>query len=149
MLEAARLYRLWKRQQPAEGGEVVDEEVDADSGEESAIAIEEAEEAASNAIRAYLTAMPPFEFQGLLATLLKAMGYYALSIAPPGPDQGVDVIASTDPLGTTTPRIKVQVKRHVDDRIALDGLRAVMAVVGDQDVGIFISAGGFTSEAQR
>jgi hypothetical protein len=70
-------------------------------------------------------------------------------IAPPGPDQGIDVIAYTDPLGTKTHRIKVQVKRQATTKIAVDGLRAFMAVLGDQDVGIFISAGGFTSEAQR
>jgi restriction system protein len=148
MVQASRLYRAWKRQQPSDE-EGVEGEVEGDSGEESAIVIEEAVEAASTAIRQYLATMPPYEFQGLVAALLKAMGYYVLWIAPPGPDQGVDVIASSDPLGTGTPRIKVQVKRQIDSKIAVDGLRAFMAVLGDQDVGIFISAGGFTSEAHR
>src|SRR4051794_24294678 len=62
---------------------------------------------------------------------------------------GIDLIAYTDPLGTNSPRIKVQVKRQPENKIAVDGLRAFMAVLGDQDVGIYISAGGFTSEAQR
>jgi restriction system protein len=147
MSEASRLYRVWKRQQPVdEDGEGEEEEAPA---AESAIALEEAEEDASSAIRDYLAAMPPYEFQNLVAALLKAMGYHVLWVAPPGPDQGIDLIASSDPLGTKTPRIKVQVKRRVDSKIAVDGLRAFMAVLGDQDVGIFISAGGFTSEAQR
>jgi restriction system protein len=42
----------------------------------------------------------------------------------------------------------VQVKRRAD-RINVDGLRAFMALLGGQDVGIFIATGGFTSEAQR
>ncbi|MGH7717422.1 MAG: restriction endonuclease [Gemmatimonadaceae bacterium] len=146
MIESSRLYRVWKRQQPIdEAGEGDDEE----AGGESAIALEEAEESAASAIRKYLAAMPPYEFQNLVAALLRAMDYHVLWVAPPGPDQGIDVIASSDPLGTGTPRIKVQVKQQPDTRIAVDGLRAFMAVLGDQDVGIFISAGGFTREAQR
>lgn len=148
MVESARLYRAWKRQQSTDPDE--DDGADEDTDvEQSAIALEEAEEAASNAIRNYLSAMPPYDFQNLVGALLKAMGYYVLWIAPPGPDQGIDLIAYTDPLGTTTPRIKVQVKRQIGTKIAVDGLRAFMAVLGDQDVGIYISAGGFTSEAQR
>jgi Restriction endonuclease len=42
----------------------------------------------------------------------------------------------------------VQVKRRAD-KITVDGLRAFMALLGSQDVGIFIATGGFTSEAQR
>ncbi|PYX23257.1 MAG: restriction endonuclease, partial [Acidobacteria bacterium] len=45
------------------------------------------------------------------------------------------------------PRIKVQVKRRAD-KINVDGLRAFMALLGEQDVGIFVSTGGFTSDAQ-
>ena len=59
------------------------------------------------------------------------------------------MIAYTDPLGTTNPRIKVQVKRQARTKITVEGLRAFMAVLADQDVGIFISAGGFTREAER
>jgi restriction system protein len=43
----------------------------------------------------------------------------------------------------------VQVKRQAETKISVDGLRAFMAVLADDDVGIFISAGGFTSEAER
>lgn len=146
MIESSRLYRVWKRQQPIDDAGEGDED---EAGGESAIALEEAEESAASAIRKYLAAMPPYEFQNLVAALLRAMDYHVLWVAPPGPDQGIDVIASSDPLGTGTPRIKVQVKQQPDTRIAVDGLRAFMAVLGDQDVGIFISAGGFTREAQR
>jgi hypothetical protein len=64
MVEAARLYRVWKRQQPAE--DESQDEVDADAGDDSAIAIEETEEAASSAIREYLNSMPPYDFQNLV-----------------------------------------------------------------------------------
>jgi len=151
MRESARLYRVWKHQQPADGdGESGgDDEPEDAGGEDSAIALEEAVEAAATAIRTYLATMPPYDFQNLVGALLKAMGYYVLWDAPPGPDQGIDLIAYTDPLGAKIPRIKVQVKRQIDTKIAVDGVRSFMAVLGDQDVGIYVSAGGFTSEAQR
>jgi restriction system protein len=85
---------------------------------ESAATLEEAEEAAWGEIREYLVAMRPYDFQELVGALLRAMGYYVLWEAPPGPDRGIDLIAYTDPLGTTSPRIKVQVKRQPDNKIA-------------------------------
>jgi restriction system protein len=67
----------------------------------------------------------------------------------PGPAGGIDLIAHTDPLGTTGPRIKVQVKRRDTEKVSAESLRAFMAVLGDQDVGIYISAAGFSSQAER
>ena len=64
-----------------------------------------------------------------------------------GPRSGDRLVAYTDPLAKT-PRIKVQVKRQIDTKTAVDGLRAFMAVLGEQDVGIYVSA-AFTSEAER
>jgi restriction system protein len=92
--------------------------------------------------------MDPYEFQELVAALLRAMGYHTAWVSPPGPDRGLDILAYNDPLGATGPRIKVQVKRRAD-RINVDGVRAFMALLGSQDVGIFISTGGFTSDAER
>ena len=65
---------------------------------------------------------------------------------PPGPDKGFDILAHKDPLGTSPPRIKVQVKRRAD-KVGVDVLRSFVAVLGDQDVGIFLATGGFTKEA--
>jgi len=75
------------------------------------------------------------------------MGYYVSWIAPPGPDKGIDILAHNDSLGTSTPRIKVQVKRRAD-KIRVDDLRSFMSLVGEHDVGIFVSTGGFTPDAE-
>lgn len=147
IMESIRLYRVWKKQQPAP--DEVEGAADDEVGDEPATTLEEAEETASSAIREYLAVMPPYDFQHLVAALLEAMGYYVSWVAPPGRDQGMDAIAYRDPLGTTTPRIKVQVKRQADTKISVDSLRSFMAVLAEQDVGIYISAGGFTSEAER
>lgn len=89
----------------------------------------------------------PYDFQNLVAALLRAMGYNVSWVAPPGPDKGIDILAHTDPLGTSVPRIKVQVKRR-EDKVNVEGLRSFMALLGDQDVGIFVSTDGFTSDAE-
>jgi restriction system protein len=144
--EASRLYQVWRRNQP--------EEPDAASlhvtttRESATSTLEEAEETAWLEVEQYLQGMNPYEFQELVAALLRAMDYHIEWISPPGPDQGLDILAYTDPLGATGPRIKVQVKRRAD-KVTVDGLRAFMALLGSQDVGIFIASGGFTRDAQR
>lgn len=75
------------------------------------------------------------------------MDYHVGYVSPPGPDGGIDIIATTDPLGMKGPRIKVQVKRRAD-RIHADGVRAFMAVLASGDVGLFVSTGGFTRDAE-
>lgn len=142
--ESDRLYRQWAAQRPES------EEPGAAPGEELAVAatLEEAEEAAWAEIEAHLSGMSPYDFQSLVAGLLVGMGYHVAWVAPPGPDKGVDVIAHADPLGITGPRIKVQVKRS-DDRMSVKEIRSFMALLADGDVGLFVSKGGFTKEAQE
>jgi restriction system protein len=50
-------------------------------------------------------------------------------------------------LGTRPPRIKVQVKRQ-EQSVSVDGLRSFMALLGDEDVGLFVCTGGFTKDAK-
>jgi len=89
----------------------------------------------------------PYEFQDLAAALLRGMGYFTPFVAPPGKDGGVDIIAYRDPLGTVTPRMKVQVK-HRNASANVQELRQLMGLLTkDGDVGVFISTGGFTSDA--
>lgn len=142
---AARdLYRVWKAEQPPEEEGVAVEE----DSLSAATTLEEAEEAAWSEIETHLADMNPYDFQKLVAGLLKAMGYHVSWVSPPGPDRGIDVIAYADPFGVSGPRIKVQVKRQ-EKPTTVDGLRAFMAVLTDSDVGIFVSTGGFTKDAER
>ncbi|MDZ7391311.1 MAG: Mrr restriction system protein [candidate division KSB1 bacterium] len=138
--ESDRLYRQWKATREPEQAEE-----EASSG--AATALEEAEEAAWSAIEEHLERMSPYDFQELVAGLLRAMGYHVSWVAPPGPDKGIDIIAHTDPLGIQGPRIKVQVKRR-SDKTTIDGVRSLLALLGEGDVGLFISTGGFTREAE-
>ena len=48
---------------------------------------------AREGIKRYIVSKNPYEFQDMVAALLKAMGYYIQSVAPKGKDGGVDVVA--------------------------------------------------------
>ena len=68
---------------------------------------------------------------------------------PPGADGGIDIIAYPDPLGTREPTIKVSVRRRVDQKADVKDLRESLSRLHNNEVGIFISVGGFTREAER
>jgi restriction system protein len=144
--KALALYNVWRKSQPLTEPVLTNDTEEQTEEKEVSVTFEEAEEQAWNEIASYLHAMPPYDFQELVASLIKAMGYHVAWIAPPGKDGGIDVVAWSDPLGTKTPRIKVQVKRQVQ-KIAVDGLRAFMSQIGEDDVGLFVSIGGFTRDA--
>jgi restriction system protein len=144
--QAIKLYQEWKTSQPDASASTGDDTDIETVSETASITIEEAEEQAWREIEQYLKGMPPYEFQELVACLLRAMGYHVSWVAPPGKDGGIDILASQDPLGAQSPRIKVQVKRQ-GQAVTVDGLRSFMAMLHDADVGIFVSIGGFTKDA--
>jgi len=85
----------------------------------------------------------------IVSELLRAMGYHVPFVALPGPDGGVDLLAYKDPLGTTAPRIKVQVK-HRDQKVNAKDVRELEGLLRKEgDIGLIVSSGGFTSEAER
>jgi restriction system protein len=146
--EAVKLYWQWKNSQPGPASEASNKEEGEPESKSVSITFEEAEEQSWKEVEQFLKLIPPYEFQELVGSLLRAMGYHVFWIAPPGKDGGIDILAGVDPLGTRPPRIKVQVKRQWQT-IAVDGLRSFLAVLGDGDVGLFISLGGFTKDAQE
>jgi restriction system protein len=144
--EAIRLYHEWKKSRPQEIA--LEEEAEPEEPA-AAITVEEIEELAQQQIQALLETIKPYDFQTLVAELLKAMGYFIYWVAPPGPDRGMDIIAYHDPLGATGPRVKVQVKHRLGQAIPAGELRSFMAVVGADEIGLFVSSGGFTADAKE
>jgi restriction system protein len=141
--EVARLYRKWRKAQPLDDGD------DGDNGDQQAsVTFEEAEEQAWQEITEYLQEIDPYDLQELVAALLEAMEYHVSWISPPGKDGGLDIVAYSDPLGTKPPRIKVQVKRR-KDAIGVEELRSFLALVNEDDVGIFVTTGGFSKDATQ
>lgn len=150
---AVQLYAEWKKGTEAKSDDDAPAAAPTTSGAAAStsntatITFEQAEETAWADIERHLGKMLPYEFQDLVAALLRAMGYHVGWVAPPGKDGGVDILAYNDPLGTRPPRMKVQVKRQ-QAKVTVDGLRAFLAVVGADEVGVFVNLGGFTEDAK-
>ena len=147
---AVKLYNAWRASQQGTAPQPEAESsfpVLNDGEKEARITFEQAEEQAWSEIEQFLRAMNPYDFQDLVADLLTAMGYYVSWVSPPGKDGGVDILAHNDPLGTRPPRIKVQVKR-ISQKVTTEGLRAFVSLIGNDDVGLFVSTGGFTKDAE-
>ncbi len=147
-------YKEWRLANPkvndddkedkVNGVEIEDKEPD-----EPQITIDQIEQMAMSSIKTKIAAKNPYEFQDLVAALLRAMGYFTPFVAPKGPDGGIDIIAYLDPIGTIVPRIKVQVK-HRNGKASVMEIRQLMGLLQkDGDVGLFISTGGFTPDAKR
>jgi len=148
LLDAATAaYREWKKETQADEVEEADNEQSTNIKEQEAT-IDEIEQIALEGLKGYIQSKNPYEFQDLAAALLRGMGYYTPFVAPTGKDGGIDIIAYRDPLGTISPRIKVQVK-HRNQPASVSELRQLMGLLqGDGDIGIFISSGGFTSDSK-
>jgi restriction system protein len=112
--------------------------------------IEKLEDEAREGIINFLKNKGEYEFQDMVAALLRSMRYYTPFIAPRGKDGGIDIVAYQDPLGATTPRIKVQVKHRPDSSIAVDDIRSLKGLINrDNEIGLFVTSGRFTGEAER
>jgi restriction system protein len=110
--------------------------------------LDQTEQLASEQIKGFINRLNPYEFQDLAAALLRGMGYFTPFIAPTGKDGGVDIVAYRDPLGTQSPRIKVQIK-HRESTARVDEVRQLMGLLQkDGDVGLFVSTGGFTPDCR-
>lgn len=146
---AVEAYRVWREKnqpttEPKNGDEVTE------VGEQAQeAAIHEMEQLATEGLKKQISLKNPYEFQDLVAALLRGMGYFTPFVAPAGKDGGVDIIAYRDPLGTASPRIKVQVKHKIETAARVQEIRELMGLLQkDGDVGIFVASGGFTPEAK-
>ena len=147
LLEAATIaYRKWKAEQ-VKKDEEVEQEIESGDQEQDT-SFDQTEQIAIEGLKEYISAKNPYEFQDLIAALLRGMGYYTPFVAPKGKDGGVDIAAYRDPLGTESPRIQVQIK-HRESSANVQEVRQLMGLLQKEgDVGIFVSSGGFTPDAK-
>ena len=139
-------YRKWKANQ-------VDLTNDVELEDESQLQkanLDQLESMALDGLKDYVKKLNPYEFQDLVAALLRAMGYYTPFIAERGPDGGVDIVAYQDPLGAKAPRIKVQVKHHPESSISLKEIHSLIGLLSkDGDIGLFVTSGRFSKQSER
>jgi len=151
---ATKIYREWDAKRKKEADDIEDEEdieeIKTDKGQAQQARIDQLEENAISGIRNFILRKNPYEFQDLVASLLNAMGYHISDVAKRGPDGGIDIIAYNDPLGTTQPRIIVQVKHKPTTNISSDEIQKLAGTLKrTSDVGIFVTSGDFTKPAQK
>lgn len=144
---AIQAYRKWRKENPSvDNPDDIEEIVES---KETILNLEELEERALTGIRDYIRKKNPYEFQDLVAALLRAMDYHTPFVAPRGKDGGVDVLAYVDPLGAQTPRIKVQVKHYPDNPIGVKEIRSLVGILRDGDIGLFVTSGTFSPSAKQ
>lgn len=89
------------------------------------------------------------EFTNLVAAILSAQGYKT-RVSPPGPDNGVDIVAGSGPLGLESPRIVVQVK---SGNVVVDQQTLQSLIGSTQDTqanyGLIVSWGGYTNAVRK
>lgn len=156
MERAVRAYRQWKAAQgeaaaPAATPPPAETAAEALTPETArSFVLERAEGEARAEIENRVRQLGPYEFQELVAALLRGMGYATPFVAPMGPDGGTDVLAYPDPLGAKTPHIRVQVKHRNAQKASRDEIAALRGIIRpDREIGLFVSSAGFTSEATR
>jgi len=138
-------YRRWKTTQPAP------EELEREEPQRvlRQTSYEQAVEQARTEIEEFINNLGPYDFQKLVSELLLAMGYYVVFVAPPGRDGGIDIVAYKDPLGTSAPRLMVQVK-HRDSKFTAKEVRELEGLLRRTgDIGLIVSSAGFTAEVER
>jgi restriction system protein len=150
LTSANKAYRKWfAENKKSEQPEHAVEEALNDNTKYQDANLELIEEQAGDGIIAFLNKKNPYEFQKIVAALLRAMGYHTAFIAERGKDGGVDIIAYQDVLGLKTPRIKVQVKHYPSHPVTVDPIRSLKGLLNQEEVGLFVTSGTFTSDARR
>ena len=148
MTTANKAYDEWRKLNPKE--ENNDKEpTDETAEKDNSMNLDLLESDARERIKSYIASKSPYEFQDLVAALLRAMEYYTPFVAPKGKDGGIDIIAYLDPLGAKTPRIKVQVKHKPETAIGASEVRALLGVLKTGDIALFVTSGTYSADARN
>jgi restriction system protein len=151
---ASKIYREWDANRKKEDNSNV-EDSDKDKtyiekGQAHSLKIDQLEEIAISGVREFILQKNAYEFQDLVAALLNALGYHISKVSYQFPDSGIDLIAYNDPLGTTEPRIIVQIKHQQKESISIDEIQKLAGTLKrSTDVGIFITSGYFSKLAEK
>lgn len=98
-------------------------------------------------LKTFNTELKGHPFAQFCGWLLEALGYTA-QVSPPGADQGVDIVATEDPLGVKRPLLKVQCKSGVG-AIGSPEVQALNGTLAENELGLFIAVGGFKGPARQ
>ena len=98
-------------------------------------------------LQTFETELKGHPFAQFCAWVLEALGYTA-QVSRPGVDQGIDIVATEDPLGVKRPLLKVQCKSG-SGAIGSPEVQALNGTLAENELGLFVAIGGFTSQARQ
>ena len=98
-------------------------------------------------IKDRINALDAYDLQDLVAGVLRAMGYKT-RVSAPGPDRGIDIMASPDGFGFEQPRIIVECKHRTRSAMGAQEIRTFLGGRHKDDKGLYVSTGGFTKDAR-
>jgi restriction system protein len=98
-------------------------------------------------IKDRINALEAYDLQNLVAGVLRAMGYKT-RVSAPGPDRGIDIMASPDGFGFEQPRIIVECKHRTRSAMGAQEIRTFLGGRHKDDKGLYVSTGGFTKDAR-
>jgi restriction system protein len=98
-------------------------------------------------LKTFNTELKGHPFAQFCGWILEALGY-AAQVSEPGADQGVDIVATEDPLGVKRPLLKVQCKSGAGTISSAD-VQALNGTLAESELGLFIAVGGFTAQARQ
>lgn len=98
-------------------------------------------------IKDRINALDAYDLQDLVAGVLRAMGYKT-RVSSPGPDRGIDIMASPDGFGFEQPRIIVECKHRTRTAMGAQEIRTFLGGRHKDDKGLYVSTGGFTKDAR-
>lgn len=98
-------------------------------------------------LQTFETDLKGHPFAQFCGWVLEALGYTA-QVSRPGADQGIDIVATEDPLGVKRPLLKVQCKSG-SGAVGSPDVQALNGTLAENELGLFVAIGGFTSQAQQ
>lgn len=107
-------------------------------------------EAIRDRVRTHLTEnFKGHKLTALIADVLRALGY-TCAVSPEGPDQGVDILAGSGPLGLDSPTLIVEVKSE-HGQIGSQVLRGLVGAVTSHqaDQALLVAWGGLNKQAEQ
>lgn len=114
--------------------------------DEEELQLESVKEQSKEFIKDRISKLDPYALQDLVAGVLRAMGYKT-TVSSPGPDRGVDILASPDGFGFEQPRIVVECK-HQSGAMGSQAIRSFLGGRHKDDKGLYVSTGGFSKDAR-
>jgi restriction endonuclease Mrr len=100
-------------------------------------------------IKQYMKDIDIGDLKIIVTSLLKALGCYVIWTSPSmGEERGFDLVCSLDPLGIKLPRVFVHLPRSIEIT-KIESIRYFLRDLGQADVGIYFSFGGFESDEKE